>query len=105
MEPYESRGFTHGFYEARGGLPGATHRNIYVRKPTSWTAGDDECHALPYATAQAQGKRGKSAVATVTFGIQLQLQQGTEAAHSAEGFVALQAEKSGNVTQRTRESA
>jgi site-specific DNA recombinase len=32
----------------------------YLRpQPTSGTAGDDERHALPHATAQAQGKRGQ----------------------------------------------
>src|SRR5438045_9664471 len=33
--------------------------NILRRQPTGRTAGDDERHALPHATPQAQGERGQ----------------------------------------------
>jgi Reverse transcriptase (RNA-dependent DNA polymerase) len=72
-------------------------------------AGDEECHALPHATAQAQGKRGEerggSTGNTEVPGVQLQQQQGAQATNLAEGFATLQAEDSGtNATDKRDQS-
>ena len=73
--------------------------NILRPQPTGRTAGDDERHALPHATAQAQGERGQECSGSTSraevLGVQLQQEQGTEKAHRAEGPVALQAENPG----------
>src|SRR5229473_6376443 len=85
---------------AQASLRAVCGRLQYLRaQPTSGTAGDDERHALSHATAPAQGERGQECSGSTSradvLGVQLQQQQGTEAAHRAEGPVALQAENPG----------
>src|SRR5258707_4990 len=85
---------------AQASLRAVCGRLQYLRpKPTSGTAGDDERHALSHATAPAQGERGQECSGSTSradvLWVQLQQQQGTEAAHRAESPVALQAENPG----------
>jgi len=85
---------------AQAPLRAVCGRLQYLRpQPTGGAAGDDERHAFPHATAQAQGERGQECSGSTSraevLGVQFQQQQGTETAYRAEGPVALQAENPG----------
>jgi hypothetical protein len=69
----------------------------------------DECHSFSHTPTEAQSERGQerggSTSRAEVLGVQLQSQQGTEAAHCAKGPAALQAENSGTDATDTRDQS
>ena len=75
--------------------------------PKASQEGTESCHWFPHTPTEAQSERGQerggSTSRAEVLGVQLQSQQGTEAAHCAKGPAALQAENSGTDATDTRD--